>query len=78
MRLRPTRAGFLPAAFYLVGTWYSPLDMGLRAGGFFMTGALSGAFGGLLAAGLSQMDGIGGYEGWRWIFLVSFTHPERS
>ena len=32
--------------------------------------ALSGAFSGLLAAGIAEMDGVGGYEGWRWIFLL--------
>ena len=32
--------------------------------------ALSGAFSGILAAGIAQMDGLGGYEGWRWIFII--------
>lgn len=32
--------------------------------------ALSGAFSGLLAAGITQMDGVGGYAGWRWIFII--------
>jgi sugar phosphate permease len=32
--------------------------------------ALSGAFSGLLAAGIARMDGLGGYEGWRWIFII--------
>ena len=37
---------------------------------FYMTSALAGAFSGLLAAGIAKMDGIGGYEGWRWIFII--------
>lgn len=37
---------------------------------FYLSSALSGAFSGLLAAGIAQMRGIGGYEGWRWIFLL--------
>ncbi|KAI3536528.1 major facilitator superfamily transporter [Colletotrichum filicis] len=32
--------------------------------------ALSGAFGGLLAYGLLQMDSVGGYAGWRWVYLI--------
>lgn len=36
----------------------------------FCSAAVSGAFSGLLAAGIAQMSGIGGYEGWRWIFLI--------
>lgn len=37
---------------------------------FYLASAASGAFSGLLAAGLAQMDGLGGYEGWRWIFIM--------
>jgi MFS family permease len=37
---------------------------------FYLSSALSGAFSGLLAAGIAQMRGLGGYEGWRWIFLL--------
>ncbi|KAJ4375155.1 hypothetical protein N0V83_002239 [Neocucurbitaria cava] len=32
--------------------------------------AISGAFGGLLAYGLLQMDGISGYAGWRWVYII--------
>lgn len=32
--------------------------------------AVSGAFSGLLAAAISEMRGLGGYEGWRWIFII--------
>lgn len=39
-------------------------------GAFYCTGAISGAFAGLLAAAITQMDGVGGYEGWRWIFII--------
>jgi MFS family permease len=28
------------------------------------------AFLGLLSAGIAEMDGVGGYEGWRWIFSL--------
>ena len=32
--------------------------------------ALSGAFGGLLAYGLTHLNGSSGLAGWRWLFLV--------
>ncbi|CAF1407075.1 unnamed protein product [Rotaria sp. Silwood1] len=32
--------------------------------------ALAGAFGGVLAYGISKMAGVGGQEGWRWIFYL--------
>jgi MFS family permease len=31
---------------------------------------LSGSFGGILAFGISRMNGLGGQEGWRWIFYI--------
>lgn len=47
-----------------------PKDLSSRISYFYCASALSGAFSGLLAAGIAQMDGVAGYEGWRWIFLL--------
>lgn len=64
------RAGFFPGAVYLCSFWYMPRDLATRISIFYCASALSGAFSGLLAAGIAKMDGVGGYEGWRWIFLL--------
>jgi MFS family permease len=37
---------------------------------FFCGAILAGAFSGLLAYALAKLDGLGGYEGWRWIFIM--------
>lgn len=37
---------------------------------FFSAAAVSGSFGGLLAAAIELMDGIGGRPGWAWIFIL--------
>lgn len=63
-------AGFYPGAVYLCTFWYMPQDLSTRIAWFYWTSALSGAFSGLLAAAIAQMDGAGGYEGWRWIFIL--------
>lgn len=42
----------------------------MRAALFLSAAALAGSFGGLLAAGLATMDGIGGKPGWAWIFII--------
>lgn len=34
------------------------------------TGIAAGAFGGLLAYAIAHMDGLQGYSGWRWIFIL--------
>ena len=31
---------------------------------------LAGAFGGLLASAIGNMDGLRGYRGWRWVFII--------
>ena len=63
-------AGFYPAAVYLCTAWYMPQQLATRISYFYCSSALSGAFSGLLAAGIAQMRGVGGYEGWRWIFIL--------
>lgn len=63
-------AGFFPGAIYLCSYWYMPKDLATRISYFYCASALSGAFSGLLAAGIAQMDGLGGQQGWRWIFLL--------
>ncbi|KAF1848174.1 MFS general substrate transporter [Cucurbitaria berberidis CBS 394.84] len=63
-------AGFFPGAVYLCTYWYMPRDLATRISYFYCASALSGAFSGILAAGIAKMDGVGGYEGWRWIFLL--------
>ncbi|KAJ4413504.1 hypothetical protein N0V82_008491 [Gnomoniopsis sp. IMI 355080] len=63
-------AGFFPAAMYLCSFWYMPRDFSSRMACFYWASAVSAAFSGLLAAGITQMDGLGGYQGWRWIFIL--------
>ena len=47
-----------------------PKDLATRISYFYCASALSGAFSGLLAAAIAKMDGVGGQEGWRWIFIL--------
>jgi sugar phosphate permease len=50
--------------------WYKRSEFGLRASIFFSAATASGAFGGLLSAAIHNMEGVGGYTGWRWIFIL--------
>lgn len=63
-------AGFFPGAIYLCTFWYMPQDLASRVAWFYCASSLSGAFSGLLAAAIAKMDGVSGYEGWRWIFII--------
>jgi len=37
---------------------------------FFSAATAAGAFGGLLARGIVEMEGVGGRPGWAWIFIL--------
>lgn len=50
--------------------WYRRHECGLRIAIFFSAATAAGAFGGLLARGIMEMDGIAGVEGWAWIFIL--------
>lgn len=53
-----------------MGMWYKRSEAQKRFSFFFSSTTLAGAFGGILAYGLGQMEGIGGYRGWRWVFII--------
>ncbi|CAK3970432.1 hypothetical protein DOTSEDRAFT_38631 [Lecanosticta acicola] len=57
-----TEAGLFP------GVYRS--ELGLRLSVFFANAALAGSFGGLLAAAIANMDGLGSKSGWAWIFII--------
>ena len=56
--------------FYLLSMWYTREEALRRFAIFFNSVTLAGAFGGLLASGIENMNGIRGYAGWRWIFIL--------
>lgn len=45
-------------------------DVQKRFSIFYLFGCVASALAGVLAYGLSQMDGIQGIQGWRWIFIM--------
>lgn len=63
-------AGLFPGVSYYLSCWYKRSEFGVRMAIFFSAAALAGSFGGLLAAAISKMDGIGGKAGWAWIFIL--------
>ncbi|GAA6013507.1 hypothetical protein JCM11491_006104 [Sporobolomyces phaffii] len=63
-------SGLFPGLTLYLSMWYKRDEINVRIAIFFSSATLSGAFGGLLAYGLSQMHGIGGRPGWAWIFII--------
>lgn len=64
-------AGFAPVVLFLLSSWYKPNEQSTRFGVYISAAILSGAFGGLIAGGItSNLDGAHGIPGWRWLFIV--------
>ncbi|TFY57815.1 hypothetical protein EVJ58_g6795 [Rhodofomes roseus] len=63
-------SGVFPACFYLIAMWYKRAEAQKRYSFFFSSTTLAGGFGGLLASAIGKMDGLRGYHGWRWIFII--------
>lgn len=62
--------GQYPAVIYFLSCWYKRSELGIRLAIFVSAASLAGSFGGLLAAAIAKMDGIGGKPGWAWIFII--------
>jgi len=63
-------AGLFPGVNYYLSCWYKRSEFGIRAAIFFSAAAFAGSFGGLLAAAIAKMKGVGGKPGWAWIFIL--------
>ena len=62
--------GLFPGINYFITLWYRRRECGFRMALFFSAATAAGAFGGLLARGISEMDGVGGKAAWSWIFIL--------
>ncbi|EFW99217.1 pantothenate transporter liz1 [Grosmannia clavigera kw1407] len=64
-------AAYFPGCLYYLSCWYTRRELALRTGILYSGSLLSGAFGGLIAAGiLDGMDGLHGLSAWRWLFIL--------
>ncbi|KAM0787385.1 hypothetical protein ACM66B_003470 [Microbotryomycetes sp. NB124-2] len=65
-----SESALFPGICFFLTAWYKRTEANFRISLFFSSATLAGAFGGLLAYGLSRMHGIGGRAGWAWIFII--------
>jgi len=70
MALGFAEGGLFPGVTFYITMWYRRHECGFRMALFFSAATAAGAFGGLLARGISEMDGVGGKPGWAWIFIL--------
>ncbi|GAA6022446.1 hypothetical protein JCM10207_004394 [Rhodosporidiobolus poonsookiae] len=68
--------GYLfPATGLILSLWYTGAELQKRIAGFYCSAAAAGAFSGLLAYAIANLDHVLGHRAWRWIFWIegSFT-----
>lgn len=63
-------APFFVGVAFLFSGWYTRKELGLRLGIFFCAAMLSGAFGGLFAAGTAAAFKHNKIASWRWLFII--------
>lgn len=55
----------------IIHSWYKRSEFGVRIAIFVTMATVSGAFGGLLAAAISNMQGVGGKPAWVQYYPIS-------
>ncbi|KAI5895711.1 MFS general substrate transporter [Schizophyllum commune H4-8] len=65
-----SEAGMYPGAYFILSTWYLPHELQTRMAIFYGANTAAGAFGGVIAYGIGNLDGHHGWRAWRWLFLI--------
>ncbi|KAF2022570.1 putative pantothenate transporter liz1 [Setomelanomma holmii] len=65
-------AGYWPALYYVLGSWYNKRELGKRNGILQSAVSIAPIFSGFLQAGIyNGMNGTAGLAGWRWLFIIN-------
>ncbi|KAG9255500.1 major facilitator superfamily domain-containing protein [Emericellopsis atlantica] len=62
--------GLFPGLTIYLTMFYTKRELALRIGYLFVSAAIAGSMGGLLAYAIGFMDGVAGLRGWRWIIII--------
>ncbi|KAF3041150.1 hypothetical protein E8E12_008937 [Didymella heteroderae] len=64
-------AAYFPGCLFYLSSWYTRKELGLRTAILYSGSLISGAFGGLITAGITgNMNGLHGLRAWRWVFIL--------
>ncbi|TKA77802.1 hypothetical protein B0A49_00930 [Cryomyces minteri] len=64
-------AAYFPGCLFFLSSWYTRKELALRTATLYSGSLISGAFSGLIAAGItSGLDGVRGLRAWRWLFII--------
>lgn len=64
-------AAYFPGCLFYLSAWYTRKELGFRTAILYSGSLLSGAFSGLISAGITNgLDGSRHLRAWRWLFIV--------
>ena len=64
-------AAYFPGCLFFLSSWYTRKELGFRTALLYSGSLLSGAFSGLISAGITNgLDGARGMRAWRWLFII--------
>ena len=64
-------AAYFPGCLFFLSCWYTRKELGFRTAMLYSGSLLSGAFSGLISAGIKNgLDGARGLRAWRWLFII--------
>ncbi|KAI8629922.1 major facilitator superfamily domain-containing protein [Xylariaceae sp. FL1651] len=64
-------AAYFPGCLYYLSCWYTRKELGLRTALLYSGALISGAFSGLIAAGVrANLTGVRGFGAWQWLFII--------
>ena len=64
-------AAYFPGCLFFLSSWYTRKELGFRTAILYSGSLLSGAFSGLISAGIRNgLDGARGLRAWRWLFII--------
>ncbi|KAH6994672.1 major facilitator superfamily domain-containing protein [Fusarium venenatum] len=63
-------AGYLAGALVVIGMFYTKQEIALRMTVLYTANYVAAGTSSLIAAGIFNLDGASGLEGWQWLFLI--------
>jgi len=63
-------AGFFPGIIFYLTLWFPSVYRGRIVGAFMAAVPVSSAIGAPISGMILGMDGLGGFAGWQWLFLI--------
>lgn len=68
--LGAAEAGFFPGVIFYLTSWFPAATRARIIGSFMAAVPLSTVIGAPLSAALLSLDGVGGWRGWQWLFVL--------